>query len=102
MTNQSKKLCAYATIAMALALSPLAAFGQAAPATSPNTESATTSQTTTTDDRGYPTEHHHNYSWIGLLGLAGLAGLMRRRDNHVTYTDRTDTRRTTAGARAEV
>ena len=99
MTNQKKKLCAYAVVAAALTLSPLAAFGQASPATSPDT--ATTSQTTTTDDRGMRNEHH-NYGWIGLLGLLGLTGLMRKRDNHnrVDYAERTDDRRSTAGARS--
>lgn len=97
MTNQHKKRCAYATIAAALTLSPLAALSQVAPANSPN-DAATTRQTTTTDDRGYRTEHH-NYGWIGLLGLLGLAGLVRRRDDRVTYTDRTDSRQTTPGTR---
>jgi hypothetical protein len=102
MITQKKKLCAYAAMAAALTLSPLAAFGQTSPATSPVTDTAATSQTTTTDDRGYGREHHHNYGWIGLLGLAGLAGLMRKRDNYnrVDYTERTDDRHSTAGARS--
>ena len=99
MTNQKKKVCAYAAIAAALTLSPLAAFGQASPATSP--AAATTSQTTTTDDRGVRNEHH-NYGWIGLLGLLGLTGLMRKRDGHnrVDYVDRTNDRRSTVGTRS--
>jgi hypothetical protein len=99
MTNQHKKLCAYAAIAAALTLSPLAAFGQAYPATSP--DAATTSETTTTDDRGARNEHH-NYGWIGLLGLLGLTGLMRKRDNHdrVDYATRSDDRRSSAGTRS--
>lgn len=92
MTNKKKELCTYAAVAAALTLSPLAAFGQASPATSPTNDTATSSQTTTTDDRGYGTQHH-NYSWIGLLGLLGLAGLLPKRDNRVAYTDRSDTRR---------
>jgi glycerol uptake facilitator-like aquaporin len=102
MTNQKKKLCAYAAIAATLTLSPLAAFGQTSPATSPARDTATTSQTTSTDDRGYNRENHHNYGWIGLLGLLGLTGLMRKRDNYnrVDYTARTDDRRSTAGARS--
>ena len=99
MTNQKKKVCAYAAIAAALTLSPLAAFGQASPATS--TDTATTSQTTTADDRGVRNQDH-NYGWIGLLGLLGLTGLMRKRDSHnrVDYAERTDERRSTAGARS--
>ena len=102
MNNQKKKLCAYAAIAAALTLSPLAAFGQTSPANSPATDTATTSQSTTTDDRGYSREHHHNYGWIGLLGLLGLTGLMRKRDNYkrVDYTERTDDRRSMAGVRS--
>ena len=98
MTHQKKKVCAYAAIAGALTLSPLAAFGQASPATSP--DSARTSQTTTTYDRGERDEHH-NYGWIGLLGLLGLTGLMRKRDtyNRVDYAARADDRRSTAGVR---
>jgi hypothetical protein len=101
MTNQNKKLCAYAAVAAALALSPLAAFGQASPATSPAIDSAATSQTST-DDRGYGRQNHHNYGWIGLLGLLGLTGLMRKRDNYnrVDYTARTDDRRSTTGVRS--
>ena len=96
MRNQTKKVCAYAAIAAALTLSPLAAFGQASPATSPET----TSQTTTTDRA--PRNEHHNYGWIGLLGLLGLTGLMRKRDNYnrVDYTERTDDSRSTAAIRS--
>ena len=100
MTNQTKKLCAYATIAAAITLSPLATFGQTATASGSPTDTAGTNQTTTTDDRGYRHEHH-NYGWIGLLGLLGLSGLMRKRDNHnVNYSERTDDRRSTAGTRS--
>jgi MYXO-CTERM domain-containing protein len=95
MTTQNKKLCAYAAISAALTLSPLAAFGQASPATSPVNDTTTSSQTTVRDDRG-DGRVHHNYGWVGLLGLLGLAGLMRKRDDRVNYSDRTDTRRATA------
>ena len=101
MTTQNKKLCAYAAISVALTLSPLAAFGQASPATSPATDTTTSSQTTVRDDRG-DGRVHHNYGWVGLLGLLGLTGLMRKRDDRVIYSDRTDMRGATAGARSEV
>ena len=98
MNNQNRKLCAYAAVAIALSLSPLAAYGQAS--ASPATNPTTYSQTTVADDRGDGREHH-NYGWIGLLGLLGLTGLMRKRqeDRHVDYSDRTDTRRSVAGSR---
>ena len=101
MTNQKQKLCAYATIAAALTLSPLGAVGQNVPATSPATNTATTSQTTTTDDRAYG-DQHHNFGWIGLLGLLGLTGLLRKRDNRntVDYAERNDNRRSSAAARS--
>jgi len=99
MNNQSKKLCAYAAMAIALSLSSLAAYGQtsASPATNPSTSS----QTTVADNRGDRREHH-NYGWIGLLGLLGLTGLMRKRqeDRQINYSDRTDTRRSMAGSRS--
>jgi MYXO-CTERM domain-containing protein len=31
------------------------------------------------ETRNYPTERHHDYSWIGLIGLAGLLGLRRQK-----------------------
>jgi MYXO-CTERM domain-containing protein len=98
MTNQKKKIFAYAAIAAALTLSPLTGFGQASPATS--TDTATTSQTTNTDDRG--ARAHHDYGWLGLLGLLGLTGLMRKRDNdhRVDYNERSDDRRSTTGSRS--
>jgi hypothetical protein len=98
MNNQNRKLCAYAAMAIALSLSPLAAYGQAS--ASPPTNATTSSQTTVADDRGDRREHH-NYGWIGLLGLLGLMGLMRKRqeDRQVDYSDRTDTRRSVAGSR---
>ena len=98
MNNQNRKLCAYAAVAIALSLSPLAAYGQAS--ASPATNATTSSQTTVADDRGDRREHH-NYGWIGLLGLLGLMGLMRKRqeDRQVDYSDRTDTRRSVAGSR---
>jgi hypothetical protein len=78
-------------MAIALSLSPLAAYGQTT--ASPATNAPTSSQTTVADDRGDRREHH-NYGF-GLLGLLGLTGLMRKRqeDRHVDYSDRTDTRR---------
>ena len=81
-------------MAIALSLSPLAAYGQAS--ASPAT---TSSQTTVADDRGDRREHH-NYGWIGLLGLLGLTGLMRKRqeDRHIDYSERTDTRQSMAGS----
>ncbi len=87
-------------MAAALTLSPLVAFAQTSPATSPVSDT-TTSQTTTTDDRGLRHEHH-NYGWIGLLGLLGLTGLMRKRDNYnrVDYTTRTDDRHAGVAARS--
>jgi hypothetical protein len=99
MNNQNKKLCAYATMVIALSLSPLAAYGQAS--ASPATNATTSSQTTVADDRGDRREHH-NYGWIGLFGLLGLTGLMRKRqeDRHVDYSARPDTRRTMAGSRS--
>ena len=85
-------------MAIALSLSPLAAYGQttASPATN-----ATSSQTTVADDRGERREHH-NYGWIGLLGLLGLTGLMRKRheNRQIDYSDRTDGRRSVAGSRS--
>src|ERR1044071_10521873 len=98
MNNQNRKLCAYAAMAIALSLSPLAAYGQAS--ASPATNATTYGQTTVADDRGDRREHH-NYGWIGLLGLLGLAGLMRKRqdERHVQYSDRTDTGRSMAGSR---
>jgi MYXO-CTERM domain-containing protein len=85
-------------MAIALSLSPLAAYGQAS--ASPAT-ATTSSQTTVADDRGDGREHH-NYGWIGLLGLLGLTGLMRKRQENrqVDYSDRTDTRRSVAGSRS--
>jgi hypothetical protein len=99
MNNQNRKLCAYAAMAIALSLSPLAAYGQTS--ASPTTNATTSSQTTVADDRGDRREHH-NYGWIGLLGLLGLTGLMRKRheDRQISYSDRTDTRRSTAGSRS--
>ena len=84
-------------MAIALSLSPLAAYGQTS--ASPATNATASSQTTVADDRGDRREHH-NYGWIGLLGLLGLTGLMRKRqeDRHVNYSDRTDTRRSVAGS----
>ena len=98
MNNQNRKLCANAAMAIALSLSPLAAYGQTT--ASPATNATTSSQTTVADDRGDRREHH-NYGWIGLLGLLGLMGLMRKRqeDRQVDYSDRTDTRRSVAGSR---
>jgi MYXO-CTERM domain-containing protein len=97
MTKQNRKLCAYAAMAIALSLSPLAAYGQTS--SSPATN-ATSSQTTVADDRG-DRPQHHNYGWIGLLGLLGLTGLMRKRQDttYVDHSDR-DTRRSMAGARS--
>ena len=98
MNNQNRKLCAYAAMAIALSLSPLAAQGQtsASPASSPTTSS----QTTVADDRGNSREHH-NYGWIGLLGLLGLTGLMRKRqEDGQVYSARTDARRTAASSRS--
>ena len=88
-------------MAIALSLSPLAAYGQAS--TSPATDSTTSSQTTVADDRDGRREQH-SYGWIGLLGLLGLTGLMRKRheNNHVEYSDRADARRSMAGSRREV
>jgi hypothetical protein len=99
MNNQNRKLCAYAAMAIALSLSPFAAYGQTS--ASPVTNATTSSQTTVADDRG-DRRQHHNYGWIGLLGLLGLTGLMRKRqeDRHVDYSDRTDTRRSIAGSRS--
>ena len=99
MNKQNRKLCAYAAMAIALSLSPLAAYGQTT--ASPATNATTSSQTTVADDRGDRREHH-NYGWIGLLGLLGLTGLMRKRHDgrHVDYSDRTDTRRSVAGSRS--
>jgi len=99
MNNQNKKLCAYAAMAIALSLSPLATYGQTT--ASPATNATTYSQTTAADDRGDRREHH-NYGWIGLLGLLGLTGLMRKRqeDRQVDYSARTDTRRSMAGSRS--
>ena len=96
MNKQSRKLCAYAAMAIALSLSPLAAYGQTS--SSPATN-ATSRQTTVADDRG-DRPQPHNYGWIGLLGLLGLTGLMRKRQDHtyVDHSDRTDTRRSMAGA----
>jgi len=86
-------------MAIALSLSPFAAYGQTS--ASPVTNATTSSQTTVADDRG-DRRQHHNYGWIGLLGLLGLTGLMRKRqeDRHVDYSDRTDTRRSIAGSRS--
>jgi hypothetical protein len=100
MNNQNKKLCAYATMVIALSLSPLAAYGQTS-ASPANNATTTSSQTTVADDRGDRREHH-NYGWIGLFGLLGLTGLMRKRqeDRHVDYSARPDTRRTMAGSRS--
>jgi MYXO-CTERM domain-containing protein len=97
MNNQNKKLCAYAAMAIALSVSPLATYGQTT--ASPATNATTYSQTTAADDRGDRREHH-NYGWIGLLGLLGLTGLMRKRqeDRQVDYSARTDTRRSMAGS----
>jgi hypothetical protein len=102
MNNQNRKLCAYAAVAIALSLSPLAAYGQTT--ASPATNATTSSQTTVGDDRGDRREHH-NYGRIGLLGLlglTGLTGLMRKRheDRQIDYSDRTDTRRSMAGSRS--
>ena len=101
MNNQNRKLCAYVTMAIALSLSPLAAYGQAS--TSPATNSTTSRQTTVADDRD-DRRQHHSYGWIGLLGLLGLTGLMRKRheNNRVKYSDRADGRRSMAGSRGEV
>jgi hypothetical protein len=98
MNNHNRKLWAYAAMAIALSLTPLAAYGQTS--ASPATNATTSSQTTVADDRGDRREHH-NYGWIGLLGLLGLMGLMRKRqeDRQVDYSDRTDTRRSVAGSR---
>jgi hypothetical protein len=105
MNNQNRKLCAYAAMAIALSLLPLAAYGQTSASPygqtsgSPATNPTTSSQTTVADDRGDRREHN-NYGWIGLLGLLGLTGLMRKRqDRHVDYSARTDTRRSMAGSR---
>src|SRR5512133_1578460 len=100
MNNQNRKLCAYAAMAIALALSPLAAYGQAS--TSPATNSTTSSQTTMADGRDDRREHR-SYGWIGLLGLLGLTGLMRKRheNNRVKYSDRADAHRSMAGSRRE-
>jgi hypothetical protein len=97
MNNQNRKLWAYAAIAIALSLSPLAAYGQTS--ASPATDATTSSQTTVANDRGDRREH--NYGWIGLLGLLGLTGLMRKRheNRQIGYSDRTDTRRSMAGSR---
>ena len=86
-------------MAIALSLSPFAAYGQTS--ASPVTNATTSSQTTVADDRG-DRRQHHNYGWIGLLGLLGLTGLMRKRqeDRHVDYSDRTDTRRSMANSRS--
>jgi MYXO-CTERM domain-containing protein len=86
-------------MAIALSLSPLAAYGQTS--ASPATNATTSSQTTAADDRGDRREHH-DYGWIGLLGLLGLTGLMRKRqeDRHVDYSARTDTRRSMANSRS--
>jgi MYXO-CTERM domain-containing protein len=99
MNTQNRKLCAYAAMAIALSLSPLAAYGQTT--ASPATNATTSSQTTTADDRGDRREHH-DYGWIGLLGLLGLTGLMRKRheDRPIGYSDRTDTRRSMTGSRS--
>lgn len=99
MNNQNRKLCAYAVMAIALSLSPLAAYGQTTGSTATN--ATTSSQTTVADDRGDRREHH-NYGWIGLLGLLGLIGLMRKRheNRQVDYSDRTDTRRSMASSRS--
>ena len=72
-------------MAIALSLSPLAAYGQTS--ASPATNATTSSQTTVADDRGDRREHH-NYGWIGLLGLLGLTGLMRKRHEVVKSTTR--------------
>jgi hypothetical protein len=98
MNNRNKKICAYAAMAIALSLSPLAAYGQAA--ASPTTNATTSSQTTVADDRGDRREQH-NYGWIGLLGLLGLTGLMRKRNENrqIDYSDRTDTRRSMGSSR---
>ena len=86
-------------MAIALSLSPLAAYGQTS--SSPATNATTSSQAAVADDRG-DRPQHHNYGWIGLLGLLGLTGLMRKRHDHtyVDHSDRTDTRRSMAGARS--
>jgi hypothetical protein len=85
-------------MAIALSISPLAAYGQAS--ASPATNATTSSQTTVADDRGDGREHH-DYGWIGLFGLLGLMGLMRKRHEGrpVDYSDRTDTRRSATGSR---
>jgi len=77
---------------MALGLSTIAAFGQAA--TSPNSATdQTTAGQTTTANRG-DQDNHSNWGWIGLAGLLGLAGLMKRRDaTEYNRVDRADTRR---------
>jgi len=99
MKNQNRKLCAYAAMATALSLTPLAAYGQTT--ASPATNATTSSQTTVADDRGDLREHH-NYGWIGLLGLLGLTGLMRKRheNRQIDYSVRTNTRRPMADSRS--
>jgi hypothetical protein len=99
MNNHNRKLWAYAAMAIALSLTPLAAHGQTT--ASPATNATTSSQTTVADDRGDRREHH-NYGWIGLLGLLGLTGLMRKRheDRRIGYSDRTDSRRSMEGSRS--
>ena len=61
---------------MALGLSTIAAFGQAATSPPSTTDQTTAGQTANGEDR----DNHSNWGWIGLAGLLGLAGLMKRRD----------------------
>jgi MYXO-CTERM domain-containing protein len=93
--KNSTKLHIYAAVAAGLALSPMAAHGQASPAATG--AETTTYNSTTTDDRGDRREHH-NYGWIGLLGLLGLAGLMRKNRDDVARYNTTTTRRSDVGS----